>query len=215
MLVFLQKGKKRCLYFHIFVLVCTFRNKDFHHFLFHLWSFWQVWLFSVTSCFWEELSGSSCATAARFCSWTRNSRASGSHRCSSAAGTRWWCHNHRDHFLCNTRHRRCCVWEAGHAQPDTVSPVLVQIPPQVPDGFPEAHFQYEHAVPVFWLYLQGEEVGAGGLHPVKRFHWVCCFFKRTFSNVFALFWSQSILALEMLICHFQLAFLGKLHSMKS
>lgn len=32
---------------------------------------------------------------------------------------------------------------------DAVSPVLVQIPPQVPDGFREAHFQYERLIPVF------------------------------------------------------------------
>lgn len=106
---FLQKGKKRCLYFHIFVLVCTFRNKDFHHLPFHIWNFSQVWLFCVTSCFWEEVSVSSSAAAACCCSSTHNSRASGSRRCSSTSGTRWWRHNHRDRFLCNTRHRRCRV----------------------------------------------------------------------------------------------------------
>lgn len=33
------------------------------------------------------------------------------------------------------KNHKCRVWEAIEAQADAVSPVFVQIPPQVPDGF--------------------------------------------------------------------------------
>lgn len=54
-------------------------------------------------------------------------------------------------------------------QAGVVSPVFVQVPPQVPDGFWAAHFQYEDVVPVFWLDLQGDEVTTGGMYHVKCF----------------------------------------------
>lgn len=66
--------------------------------------------------------------------------------------------------------RQCRVWEAAEALADVLSPVFIQILPQVPDSFWEAHFQFEGVVPIFWLDLQGDEVRTGGTYPVMCFH---------------------------------------------
>lgn len=187
------KGKKDV---YIFIFLSSFVLLEIKIFIIYCSTFESSYRCDsplCTSCwFWEVLSVSSSAAAAWFCSQNRNGRSADCRRCSSSAGARWWCHKQRNRSLCNTRHRRRCVWDAVEVQADVGSPVCVQVPPQVPDGLREAHFQYEHAIPIFWLYLQGEDVGAGSVHPVNCFHWVFRYISRILLHLWA---TQSIWAL--------------------